>query len=314
MVSRREWHKKRYAEDPDYREKVLAGGRAYHLANKENIKARKSRKWKTDPAYRARQYARTAKVQRKCQLKYDYGMTLEDYQARLLRQARACAICRLPSERTLCVDHSHATGKVRGLLCHGCNSGLGFFDDDPCRLRAATAYLEAAQREARTPRFACDGSVAGHALTTDRVLLPSQRPLRRAVAGAFAHHGCAERSRQPNSGRLDSMFSFRDWARKRVLEAIYGMSLENYNIMLARQNGACAVCRKTFDATPCVDHSHATKKVRGLLCRKCNLGLGHYKDDPKLTRAAADYLEAPADESDLGRAEGSSSSVPRRAP
>ena len=61
--------------------------------------------------------------------------------------------------------------------------------------------------------------------------------------------------------------------------------------MSARQNGACAICRKKPDERLCIDHSHATRKLRDLLCRKCNGGLGCYDDDPVLVRAAADYLE-----------------------
>jgi hypothetical protein len=63
----------------------------------------------------------------------------------LARQHGACAICKRISSKRLCVDHCHATDKVRGLLCWGCNIGLGNFADDPSRLREAAAYLEAAR-------------------------------------------------------------------------------------------------------------------------------------------------------------------------
>lgn len=55
------------------------------------------------------------------------------------RQAGCCAICGQPSK--LVVDHCHASGEVRGLLCDDCNVGLGRYDDDPERLLAAAAYL-----------------------------------------------------------------------------------------------------------------------------------------------------------------------------
>ena len=96
-----------------------------------------------------------ARVCRKCfaekerarWLRVNYGMMLEDFEALLVSQDFKCAICAVqfsPDEhdRTPCVDHSHAEGRVRGLLCHACNLGLGHFDDDVDRLRAAIAYLD----------------------------------------------------------------------------------------------------------------------------------------------------------------------------
>jgi hypothetical protein len=77
-----------------------------------------------------------------------------------------------------------------------------------------------------------------------------------------------------------------DWLRQ-----TYGLSLESFNAMVARQKGACAICRKKRRQRLCVDHSHDYDLLRFLLCRKCNTGLGCFDDDPALLRAAADYLE-----------------------
>jgi hypothetical protein len=64
----------------------------------------------------------------------------------------------------------------------------------------------------------------------------------------------------------------------------YGLSVEEYNIMLSNQKNRCAICGTEFildrsksnlQLLPCVDHSHQTNKVRGLLCRMCNVFLGH---------------------------------------
>lgn len=85
-----------------------------------------------------------------------YGMSFETYQARLDAQGGACAICaREPTGRSLTVDHDHSCcpgektcGKcVRGLLCHGCNMGLGLLRDDPQILISAQRYLAATALE-----------------------------------------------------------------------------------------------------------------------------------------------------------------------
>lgn len=73
----------------------------------------------------------------------------------------------------------------------------------------------------------------------------------------------------------------------------YGITVEQYDAMLAAQNGVCAIC---FNATGekkyrlSVDHDHTTGRVRGLLCGGCNVTLGHMKDDPQLLYQAMDYL------------------------
>ena len=68
---------------------------------------------------------------------------MEDYDRMLARQQGACAICKQKSHEKLCVDHSHSTGEVRGLLCRKCNTGLGCYDDESSRIREAAAYVDA---------------------------------------------------------------------------------------------------------------------------------------------------------------------------
>ncbi len=91
----------------------------------------------------------TYKYLRRAHLKRKYGITLEEYELLFEVAGGKCAIC-LRSEtarrkgklRTLCVDHDHATGAVRGLLCTSCNRAIGYLGDDPLRARALADYLE----------------------------------------------------------------------------------------------------------------------------------------------------------------------------
>lgn len=74
------------------------------------------------------------------------------------------------------------------------------------------------------------------------------------------------------------------------LQKLYGISLEQYNEMIVKQLGKCAVCSVQLKR-PVVDHCHSSKKVRGLLCFKCNNGLGQFNDDFNLMQKAVNYLK-----------------------
>jgi hypothetical protein len=78
---------------------------------------------------------------------------------------------------------------------------------------------------------------------------------------------------------------------------VYGIDEVDYNKLLEEQNGVCAICRLPESAAQkgkllrlAVDHDHKTGRIRGLLCHRCNRGLGLAKDSIELFRNAADYL------------------------
>jgi Recombination endonuclease VII len=82
-----------------------------------------------------------------------------------------------------------------------------------------------------------------------------------------------------------------DSAVQRALRR-YGISRAEYDALLAKQGGACAICRKRAKGRLCVDHCHVTGMVRGLLCNECNCALGYLKDDQASLVAALAYLGA----------------------
>jgi hypothetical protein len=84
-----------------------------------------------------------------------------------------------------------------------------------------------------------------------------------------------------------------DSVKSTKLKASHGITLEIYNAMLATQGGVCAICKESPGRVAlAVDHDHATKKLRALLCGRCNTGLGMFRDDPVRLQAAISYLTA----------------------
>lgn len=74
----------------------------------------------------------------------------------------------------------------------------------------------------------------------------------------------------------------------------YGLTVEQYEATIAEQEGRCAICSTTTPAKHgswCIDHDHDTNEVRGLLCVKCNAGLGSFDDSPVHLLAAERYLQ-----------------------
>jgi Recombination endonuclease VII len=80
-------------------------------------------------------------------------------------------------------------------------------------------------------------------------------------------------------------------ARKDTLKRKYGLSLQDYDKMLAQQAGVCKICRRNSAARLSVDHCHEADELRSLLCNNCNPGLGRFRDSPALLRLAAAYIE-----------------------
>lgn len=81
--------------------------------------------------------------------------------------------------------------------------------------------------------------------------------------------------------------------RRKHLLRTYGITPEQYDVMLEEQGHVCAICKRPErikGRNLCVDHCHSTGKVRGLLCNACNIALGKLEDNLESIKAAIRYL------------------------
>lgn len=127
-------NKERRESDPEFKERWAGYQKKYQDKHREEINKKN------------REYAQQPEVKHRKRL--NRGMVFAPGQSEeTMREAQGnrCAICakELPVGKNCHVDHSHTTGKVRALLCSGCNSGLGLYNENAAALRKAADYLDA---------------------------------------------------------------------------------------------------------------------------------------------------------------------------
>jgi len=141
------------------REHESARGKAHYQANKEAYsanneawrEANKERKAETDKAYYKANKERINAYRKAWSLKRNYGVTREQYDSMMEAQGHRCLCCKAPfgllkaSQPHL--DHCHATGRIRGILCCQCNQVLGFAHDSASILLACARYLRRSEHD-----------------------------------------------------------------------------------------------------------------------------------------------------------------------
>lgn len=210
-------------------------------------------------------------------LKYQYGLTFTDYLEIYNRQDSGCGICKEKhtinddTDLTLHVDHNHITGRVRGLLCLPCNSSLGMFKESEELITSAVRYL-----------------------SKDRVVLPSYEiePVAPKFGMKFCEY-CLEY--RENSKFSNGSLKCR---RCRHIYSRYGIFFYQREYLRLLQNNSCAICLDESKKLH-IDHDHGCcesgskgcgKCVRGLLCSKCNHGIGHAKESEEIFDEMVSYI------------------------
>lgn len=108
------------------------------------------------------------------------------------------------------------------------------------------------------------------------------------------------KQRNPEKAKAATRQSVRLWKLRNpervayygaVARTAYGLTLEQIRELEVAQCGECAICGVVPEKRLVIDHDHKTGKVRGLICSRCNIGLGHLGDDVAGVRRALAYLE-----------------------
>ena len=123
----------------------VANHRQYYLAKRKVCLAR-AKVYAKNNIHKITKYKKAWYERNKLRIRDDwykrtYGIDSEGYMKLHDKQGGKCGICRKVASTTLSVDHDHKTGKIRGLLCRGCNFAIGLMKDDVGILRRAIGYL-----------------------------------------------------------------------------------------------------------------------------------------------------------------------------
>jgi hypothetical protein len=163
--------------------------------------------------------------------------------------------------------------------------GLAFY----CKTHARRRWFASKDRRVGPPKYRFPREAVipeGHKWCPDcdTVKPVSDFPKTRASTSGY-HTYCKPCHNARGKASKDKVGGSRTYHLKRR----YGISAEDADAMLEAQGGLCAIC----GAAPAghVDHDHQTGAVRALLCFNCNGGLGQFRDDPAILRAAAEYIE-----------------------
>lgn len=132
------------------------------------------------------------------------------------------------------------------------------------------------------------------------------------LSGLSGH--CKDCSSKTNKARKKAVRSSLSIQERRDIELKrkYDCSIEQYDLMFLNQEGRCLICNKhqsELNEILCVDHSHSSNKIRGLLCSSCNKGLGFFKDNPALLSNAIAYLARTDDKIQYNIQEKSSADI-----
>lgn len=116
---------------------------------------------------------------------------------------------------------------------------------------------------------------------------------------AWKRESWAKHKDRYNKEKKDYYKKYPEKQRANNLKSHYGITLEQYDEMYKKQGGICAICGWVPTNVGrygklCVDHSHVTNKLRGLLCHQCNLMIGIAKDKQDILLKGIEYLESHA--------------------
>lgn len=219
-----------------------------------------------------------------------YDISQEEYNSLLKSCNHSCEICKTkPHKEDLCVDHTDSYGKIniRGLLCKPCNRGLGKFGDNTQGVRAAINYL-------LYPQFDNIDSVSSE---FDLNIVTNKKNSFILNKDSKVCTLCKERKNidlfsKSKIGVLGRKPRCKECAKIERLSINYNISAIEYKKLFKLQKGSCAICGLHSSKTDFlyVDHNHESGKVRGLLCKNCNWGLGIFDDDISVLERAIKYL------------------------